>query len=138
MTFSPVLAAASASEAASVVFPAPPFWVRNAMLRIKPTFGSSCARHRRANAWLAAGAVGKPPPELRTQNAKQIRLIAFVALMREQDLQPFPRDWRRAAAKPVKEVHAAFRPNSLLKIPRLSLGTCIAMVSPLSRRAASK
>src|SRR5262249_52763824 len=72
------------------------------------------------------------------QNSKQIRLMTLVALMREQDLQPFPRNRRRAAAKPVKEVHAAFRPNSLLKIPRLSLGTRIGIVWPLSRRAASK
>src|SRR5690242_20387416 len=65
------------------------------------------------------------------QNAEQVRLMALVALVRQQDLQPFPRNGRGAAAKPVKEVHAAFRPNSLLKIPRLSLGTCIGMVSPL-------
>ena len=75
---------------------------------------------------------------LLAQNAEQIGLAARAAFVREQDLQAFARHGRGAAAKQIEQVHAAFRPNSLLKMPRLSLGTSIGNFSPMSRRVASK
>src|ERR1700746_2104683 len=72
------------------------------------------------------------------QDAEQIGLAARAAFVREQDLQALARNGRGAAAEQVEELHAAFRPNSLLKRPLLSLGTCMAICSPLSRRVASK
>jgi len=78
------------------------------------------------------------PEDFLAQNAKQIRLVNRVAFVREENLQPFPRNRRGTAAKQIEELHAAFRPNSLLKMPRLSLGICTGIVSPFSRRVASK
>ncbi len=75
---------------------------------------------------------------LLAQDAEQVRLVARIALVREQDLQAFSRNGRGAAAKQIEKIHAAFRPNSLLKMPRLSLGICMGICSPLSRRVASK
>ena len=66
-------------------------------------------------------------------------LIARPALVGEQELQAFARNRRAAAAaKHLEKGHAAFRPNSLLKMPLFSLGTIIGTISPRSRRAASK
>ena len=73
------------------------------------------------------------------QDAEQVGLVARPALVGEQDLQAFARNRRAAAAsKQFEKAHAAFRPNSLLKMPLVSLGTIIGTTSPLSRRAASK
>jgi len=77
--------------------------------------------------------------DLSPQEAEEVGLTARrAALVREQDLQAFARYRRGAAAKESEQAHAAFRPNSLLRMPLLSLGTAIASFSPLSRRAASK
>jgi hypothetical protein len=73
------------------------------------------------------------------QYAEQVGLIARPALVGEQDLQAFARNGRAAAASEYfEEGHAAFRPNSLLKMPLFSVGTTIGTTSPRSRRAASK
>src|SRR5580700_3213546 len=73
------------------------------------------------------------------QYAEQVGLVARPALVGEQDLQAFARNGRAAAAsEQFEEGHAAFRPNSLLKMPLFSLGTIIGTTSPRSRRAASK
>src|SRR6202050_3447848 len=72
------------------------------------------------------------------QYAEQVGLVARHALVGEQDLQAFARNRRAAAAEHLKEGHAAFRPNSLLKMPLVSLGTIIGTTSPRNRRAASK
>ena len=73
------------------------------------------------------------------KNRDQIRLAGDGALMREQDLQPFPGD--RRGARPLEKIdefHAALRPNSLPNRPFLSLGIVISRASPFSRFAASK
>ena len=68
----------------------------------------------------------------------EIRPIAGGALVRKEDLEPFPGDGCGAASKKTEQAHAAFREKSLLRMPRLSLGTTMATCSPLRRRAASK
>src|ERR1700733_465740 len=73
------------------------------------------------------------------QDAKQVGLVARPALVGEQDLQALARNGRAAAASEYfEEGHAAFRPNSLLKMPLFSVGTIIGTTSPRNRRAASK
>src|ERR1700684_813012 len=73
------------------------------------------------------------------QDAEQVGLVARPTLVGEQDLQAFARNGRAAAAsEQFEEGHAAFRPNSLLKMPLFSLGTIIGTTSPRNRRAASK
>src|SRR5580704_14170669 len=73
------------------------------------------------------------------QDAEQVGLVARPALVGKQDLQAFARNGRAAAASEYfKKGHAAFRPNSLLKMPLASLGTIMGTTSPRNRRAASK
>jgi hypothetical protein len=76
--------------------------------------------------------------DLLAQNAQQIGVAARVALVREEDLEALARYRRGAASKEVEQAHAAFRANSLLKMPLFSLGTLMETCSPLRRRAASK
>src|SRR5262249_24877898 len=83
--------------------------------------------------------------DLLAQQHQQIGLATQPALMREQDLQPLPRDrrrgWLRRGHGTVREkpeyAHAALRPNNSFISPLGSLGTIISMVSPSSRRVAS-
>src|SRR5919204_453339 len=57
------------------------------------------------------------------KNSDEVGLAGHGALMREQDLQPFPGDRRSAwAPKEIHESHAALRPNSLPNRLFLSLG----------------
>src|SRR5580692_2117245 len=77
--------------------------------------------------------------DLLAQYAEQVGLVARPALVGEQELQALARNRRAAAAaEHFEEGHAAFRPNSLLKMPLFSLGTIIGTTSPRNRRAASK
>src|SRR5581483_3121868 len=75
---------------------------------------------------------------LLAEDTEQIGLAAGATFVRQQDLQSFPRNRRGAAAKEVEQLHAAFRPNSLLRKPWFAVGTTIGICSPLSRLAASK
>ena len=60
------------------------------------------------------------------------------ALVREQDLQPLPRDRRRAARlEEPEQAHAALRPNRRVSSVFFSSATTIGKVSPAMRRAAS-
>src|SRR5580692_11444164 len=77
--------------------------------------------------------------DLLAQYAEQVGLVARPAFVGEQELQALARNRRAAAAaKYLEKGHAAFRPNSLLKMPLVSVGTIIGTTSPRSRRAASK
>src|SRR5450755_3362659 len=80
------------------------------------------------------------------QQHQQIRLPARAALMRQQNLQPFPCNWRgsrrwHSAAAPEEPqqtgAHAALRPSNRFIRPLRSTGTSMVMVSPIRRRAAS-
>src|ERR1700744_4748910 len=75
---------------------------------------------------------------LLAQDAEQIGLVARLALVREKNLQAFARNRRGTLSKQAEPVHAAFRPNSLLKMLRLSAGICMGICSPLRRFVASK
>src|SRR5436190_12825326 len=76
------------------------------------------------------------------QRDQKVRLTEQSALVREKDLQPLPRDGggRIAAAEQPQQIHAhaALRPNNRFMSPLRSVGTTIATVSPVKRRAASK
>src|ERR1700744_3589482 len=76
------------------------------------------------------------------QPQQEIGLVpAHAALMRQQDLQPLPRNRSRGrrgtAGKKPKHAHAALRPSSRLIRPLRSLGTIMGMVSPSSLFVAS-
>ena len=80
--------------------------------------------------------------DFRAQPRQQIRLLAAqAALMRQQDLQPLPRDRRgsisAAEDAATNSAHAALRPSSRFIRPLRSVGTVMETVSPISRRAAS-
>ena len=75
------------------------------------------------------------------QRGQQVGLAEQSALMRQQNLQPFPGDGGGciAAAKQPQQIHAhaALRPNSRFMKPLRSAGTTIATSSPIKRREAS-
>src|ERR1700761_811150 len=76
---------------------------------------------------------------LLAEETEQIGLAARAAFVREQNLQAFPRDRRGGpATEEIEELHAAFRPNSLLRKPWFVVGMTIGICSPLRRLAASK
>src|SRR3954447_1165936 len=79
---------------------------------------------------------------LLAQRHQQIRLTEQAALVRQQDLQPFPGDGcgcTAAAEQPQQiDAHAALRPSNRFMKPLRSAGTTIWICSPLKRRAASK
>src|SRR5262249_57023076 len=82
--------------------------------------------------------IGERGQNVLAQNRDQVGLAARGPFVREEDLEPFLRDWSGAApAEQVEAVHAALRPNSLSSKPLRSLGMVIGTSSPLSRRAAS-
>jgi hypothetical protein len=71
---------------------------------------------------------------------QEVGLAAQAPLMREQNLQPLPRDRGRGlppAEKP-QHTHAALRPNSRFISPLRSVGTSISTCSPSSLRMASR
>ena len=78
---------------------------------------------------------------LLAQRRQQVRLTAQAALVRQQNLQPFPRHRGGclAAAEQPQQIHAhaALRPSNRFIKPLRSAGTTMSTVSPISRRAAS-
>src|ERR1700759_2952246 len=76
--------------------------------------------------------------DLLAQHRDEIDMAAELAFVFQQNLQPFARH-RRGTGRPkeVEQLHAALRPNSLLRKPFLSAGTVSSMSAPHSRRAAS-
>ena len=93
--------------------------------------------------WTLSEIDGDVPAEhledLLTQHRDEVDVAAELAFVFQQDLQPLARH-RRGAGRPeeVEQLHAALRPNSLLKNPFLSAeGMVSSISSPHSRRAAS-
>src|SRR3984885_9514635 len=73
---------------------------------------------------------------LLAEDTEQVGLTARATFVREQNLQAFPRDRRGGpAAEEIEELHAAFRPNNLLRKPWFAVGMTIGICSPLRRLA---
>src|SRR5882724_3501077 len=82
--------------------------------------------------------LGDRGQDLLPKKGQQVALAARRPFVRQEYLQPLPRDRGRAPPpEKVEHVHAALRPNSLSKKRLRSAGMIIGTSSPRSRRAAS-
>src|ERR1700733_1371996 len=74
--------------------------------------------------------------DLLAQHRDEVDMAAELAFVFQQNLQPFARH-RRGTGRPkeVEQLHAALRPNSLLRKPFLSATMVSSIFSPQSRRA---